>query len=111
MPEAKKASSQAGVPAVSGRARRPTRAQVQAEQAAAAEQVQANLGTVLTLPQFLATTGQLSLDDRDLLVKQALLMIDNLYVHLPLKRAVHAIDPVQKLRVLRVHEHQLSEFA
>ena len=27
-------------------------------------------------------------------------MIEQLYVHLPLKRAMHAVDPLQRLRLL-----------
>ena len=32
---------------------------------------------------------------------QALLMIEQCYVHLVLKRSMHAVDPVQRLRLLR----------
>jgi hypothetical protein len=56
--------------------------------------------TSQTLPEFLATAGMLSLDDQRLIVAQALSLIQNLYVHLPLKRAMHAVDPVQSLRLL-----------
>lgn len=47
------------------------------------------------------------LDDveRRCLVEQALILIEEAYVHLPMKRAMHAIDPVQRLRLLR---HQLE---
>lgn len=43
----------------------------------------------------------MSPDDIRLLVDQALVLIENIYVHLPLKRAMHAVDPVQRLHLLR----------
>ena len=52
------------------------------------------------LPTFLTTAGALTPDDRKLLVRQALILIEQNYVHLPLKRAMHAIDPVQRLKLL-----------
>ena len=63
--------------------------------------VKANLGNLQTLATFLAGTGQLTLQDRATIVDQALVMIDQTYVHLPLKRAMHAIDPVQRLRLVK----------
>src|SRR5438874_5340299 len=42
--------------------------------------------------------GSLSREDRLLLVEQALLLLDNCYVHRPLKEAMHAVRPVQRLR-------------
>jgi C-terminal processing protease CtpA/Prc len=54
----------------------------------------------VTLPTFLATAGALTLEHRKLLVRQALILIEQNYVHLPLKRAMHAVDPVQRLKLL-----------
>lgn len=51
----------------------------------------------------------LSPADRQLLVDQALALIEYLYVHLPLKRAMHAVDPLQRLRLLRHRSASLSE--
>lgn len=45
--------------------------------------------------------GTLTLDERRLLVDQALVLFEQNYVHLPLKTAMHAVNPVQRLRVLR----------
>jgi hypothetical protein len=45
--------------------------------------------------------GELAPRDRLEIVKQALTLIEQIYVHLPLKRAIHATDPVQRLRLLR----------
>jgi cytosine/adenosine deaminase-related metal-dependent hydrolase/C-terminal processing protease CtpA/Prc len=53
--------------------------------------------------------GSLTMADRITLVDQAMLMIDRCYVHLVLKRAMHAIDPVQRLRLLRARLVLLDE--
>ncbi|MFA7763901.1 S41 family peptidase [Streptomyces sp. NRRL S-448] len=50
---------------------------------------------------FLHGEGTLTLDERKLLVDQALVLFEQNYVHLPLKTAMHAVNPVQRLRVLR----------
>jgi hypothetical protein len=70
---------------------------------------QSNLGATTTLQQFLATTGTLTPAERTTLVDQAELMLDNLYVHLPLKRSMHAIDPLQRLKLLRFRVASMSE--
>jgi len=53
------------------------------------------------LSEFLATAGTLTLAERLVLVQQALVLLEGNYVHLPLKSAMHAVNPVQRLRVLR----------
>jgi hypothetical protein len=45
--------------------------------------------------------------DRLRIVEQALLLMEMNYVHLPMKRAIHAIDPIQQLKMLRF---QLAEW-
>ena len=60
-----------------------------------------DLGAIQTLPEFLETTGALTKDDMIGLINQALLLVDDLYAHLPLKRAMHTVDPVQQLKLLR----------
>lgn len=45
--------------------------------------------------------GTLTQQDRTLIVEQAIEMLDNFYVHRPLKEAIHAVRPIQRLRVLR----------
>ena len=52
------------------------------------------------LEAFLKTAGSLTPAERPTIVHQAILLIDGLYVHLPLKRAMHATDPLQRLRLL-----------
>jgi cytosine/adenosine deaminase-related metal-dependent hydrolase len=39
--------------------------------------------------------------ERALLVEQAMVMLGETYVHLSLKRSMHAVDPLQRLRLLR----------
>ncbi len=58
------------------------------------------------LKTFLRTSGQLKIEDKKRIVDQALLILEENYVHLPLKRSMHAVDPVQRLRLLR---HRLDE--
>jgi hypothetical protein len=67
------------------------------------------LGATITLQEFLTTTSELTLEERQLIVDQALVLIEQFYVHLPLKRAMHAVDPVQRLKLLRYRLHTLSE--
>jgi C-terminal processing protease CtpA/Prc len=79
------------------------------QQAAAA--VASHLGATQTLGQFLATAGQLSDDDRRTIIDQAQVMIEQVYVHLGLKHAMHAVDPVQRLKLLRQRLASYSERA
>jgi hypothetical protein len=68
---------------------------------ATAESVRDLLAGSVDLPTFLRTAGTLTLNERRLLVDQALLLFEQNYVHLPLKVAMHAVNPVQRLRLLR----------
>src|ERR1041384_8395963 len=45
--------------------------------------------------------GRLTKADRLRIVEQALLILQMNYVHLPLKRAMHAVDPIQRLKLLK----------
>lgn len=51
----------------------------------------------------------LTTKQRETLISQAEVLIRDLYVHLPLKRAMHAVDPVQRLRLLNNKLQTLSE--
>lgn len=62
--------------------------------------------TTRDLKTFLRTWGELTVDERRTIVNQAQVLLEQNYVHLPLKRAMHAVDPVQRLRLLR---HRLDE--
>jgi hypothetical protein len=76
----------------------------------ASEPVRDHLAASVDLPTFLAGAGLLTLDDRKRLVDQALVMMEQNYVHLPLKVAMHAVNPVQRLRLLRTRlERQTAE--
>jgi C-terminal processing protease CtpA/Prc len=57
-----------------------------------------------TLAEFLQQfdrQGGLSRQERLEIVTQALTLLEMNYVHLPLKRALHAVDPIQRLKLLR----------
>ena len=53
--------------------------------------------------------GSLTLEQRQTVIDQALLMLEAIYANLPLKRALHAIDPIQRLRLLRLRHEALDE--
>ncbi|HEU4422437.1 MAG TPA: S41 family peptidase [Pilimelia sp.] len=61
------------------------------------------LGAVRTITQFRQLVeGAATTDaERELLLRQATVLIENFYVHLLHKRAMYAVDPVQRLRLLR----------
>jgi cytosine/adenosine deaminase-related metal-dependent hydrolase len=66
------------------------------------------LETTGDLRTFLRTWGELSLDQRREIVAQALVMLEDNYVHLPFKRARYAVDPLQRLRLLAHHLAQMT---
>ena len=53
------------------------------------------------LREFLATIDRLEEGELISIVDQAIRLLEGFYVHLPLKRAMHAVDPLQRLRLLR----------
>ena len=64
------------------------------------------LASTMPLAKFLKTVQQqkqnrLSRKDRLRIVDQALLLLEMNYVHLPLKRAMHAIDPIRQLKLMK----------
>lgn len=69
--------------------------------AEAPEPIREQLAAAVELPEFLRGAGTLTLDERVLLVEQAMVLLEQNYVHLPLKVAMHAVNPVQRLRLLR----------
>ena len=58
------------------------------------------LTDVKTLNEFMSSIGRLTLDDCKRIVEQAEILLEQVYVHLPLKIAMHAVDPVRRLRIL-----------
>src|SRR2546421_2687714 len=66
----------------------------------------------MPLSKFLKSIDQkrgLSRTDRLRIVEQALLLLEMNYVHLPLKRAMYAIDPIQRLRLLKFRLMEAKE--
>jgi len=68
--------------------------------------VRSHLRAASDLPTFLASAGGLSLAQRKRLVDQALVLVGENFVHLPLKESMHGVDPVQKLRLI---QHRLDQ--
>src|SRR5262245_53347083 len=66
-------------------------------------------GAVMTLQEFRASAGVLTTAEKERIVDQARAMLESLYVHLPLKRAMHATDPIQRLRLLKFRLATMSE--
>ena len=65
------------------------------------------------MPEFrtVLATATLTEADRILLVEQAEVIVEGVYVHLPLKRAMHATDPMQALRLLRHRSPDMTDDA
>lgn len=53
-----------------------------------------------TLPQFRLSQSALDRDDKLRLVEQAIILMRDNYVHLPLKQNMHAVRPIQALNLL-----------
>jgi hypothetical protein len=73
--------------------------------------VDKQLGQRVKLADYRSTVKPLTPHERELLIEQALEMLDKVYAHLPLKRALHANDPIQSLRLLRLRQAGLDERA
>jgi len=61
-------------------------------------------GKVMPLAKFLKSAEQksrLSRRERLRIIEQTLLLLEMNYVHLPLKQAMHAINPIQRLKLLK----------
>jgi hypothetical protein len=69
--------------------------------AAAAPAVQDQLATTRPLEDLLAEAGGLSRAEKETIIDQASWLLEQAYVHLPQKRAMHVVDPLQQLRLLR----------
>lgn len=62
-----------------------------------------------SLQEFLDSVEPLEAEQRYELVEQAIALLEGIYVHLRLKRAMHGIDPVQRLRLLQRRIPGLSD--
>src|SRR4030095_15592055 len=77
-----------------------------------AEEASNRPGSAMRLAAFLKSferKARLSRKDRLRIVEQALLLLNMNYVHLPLKRAMHAVDPLQRLRLLKFRLMEMKE--
>ncbi|MBU5351955.1 hypothetical protein KQI74_06675 [Paenibacillus barcinonensis] len=61
------------------------------------------------LADFSEPTQELTFAERRTIVDQALILLDNVYVHMPLKKSMYAINPVQRLKILRRQLKNLSQ--
>jgi C-terminal processing protease CtpA/Prc len=59
------------------------------------------LSTARGLTEFLQNVEKLQDKDLELIVDQAIAMLEGYYVHLPFKRAMYGIDPLRRLQLLR----------
>ena len=73
--------------------------------------VEASVGERVKLSEYRPTVTDLTPEERELLIDQAILMLEQVYVHLPLKRAMHSTEPIQRLRLLRLRHTALNERA
>jgi len=55
----------------------------------------------ISLSKFLRGVEPPTLKQRAIIVDQAILMLEGFYAHLPFKRAMYAVDPLQRLRLLK----------
>src|SRR4051812_12601387 len=62
--------------------------------------VKTSIGERIKLAEYRGMVAPLVPEERELLIKQAILMLEHVYAHLPLKRSLHANDPIQSLRLL-----------
>ncbi|MDY7100981.1 MAG: S8 family serine peptidase [Actinomycetota bacterium] len=69
---------------------------------AAADELAGRFEGAVALTSFRESVADtLTADERLTIVDQAQVLLEGNYVHLPLKAAMHAVDPVQRLRLLR----------
>ncbi|MHC4323257.1 MAG: S41 family peptidase [Planctomycetota bacterium] len=63
--------------------------------------VSSNFDFIQPLSGYYETPGYLSLNDRLTIIDQAMILLEQGYVHRPLKRAMHASNPLERLKILR----------
>ncbi len=64
------------------------------------------MSQTVNLPTFRSSPSYLSSLERLQIIAQALVLLEENYVHLKLKEAMHAVEPIQKLKLL---EHQIRQ--
>jgi hypothetical protein len=78
---------------------------------AARSKVETLVGKRVDLAKYRSEVAPLTPEQRLLLIDQAILVLDQVYAHLPLKRSLHGNDPIQLLRLLRLRQASLDERA
>ncbi|MDB6147573.1 MAG: Peptidase family, partial [Spartobacteria bacterium] len=73
--------------------------------------IKSEVGQRVKLSVYRSTVTPLTPTERELIIDQALAMLERTYAHLPLKRALHANDPIQSLKLLRLRHSALEERA
>ncbi len=63
--------------------------------------IKSNFKSFQLLSKFYDTSGYLSLHDRRTIINQAIVLLDHAYVHLPLKKAMHASNPIEQLNIFK----------
>ena len=79
--------------------------------AEALEAVETNVGQRIRLSEYRSTITVLSEAEREQVIDQAQLMLEQVFVHLPLKRAMHGTEPIQRLRLLKLRHRDMNERA
>ena len=79
--------------------------------AEALQAVETNVGQRIRLSEYRSTITVLSEKEREQVIDQAQLMLEQVFVHLPLKRAMHGTEPIQRLRLLKLRHHAINERA
>lgn len=64
------------------------------------ESVKSALTGARNIRSFLNENGDLTSAERLQVIEQAIILLESFYVRMPLKRAMHAVDPLQRLRLL-----------
>lgn len=65
-------------------------------------EVRLALEDAVRVDKFLSDRRPLSLEECRQIVEEAIRLLEGLYVHLPLKRAMYAVDPVRRLHLLEM---------
>jgi hypothetical protein len=73
------------------------------------EEPRATLPGSRSLAEFLESAEPISAEARYRLVREARELLEGIYVHLRLKQAMHAVDPLQRLRLLERRLGSMSE--
>ena len=63
--------------------------------------VRSHFDFIYSLSRSYTTSGYLSMQNQLTIIDQASALLTQAYVHLPLKRAMHASNPLERLRILR----------